>query len=341
MDRSGPNLAPREKTTRADGAVEIAGSDLARVRHSPPTAQRVIHMKLVTFKAGPEQLVGAVEGEDIVVLDIPNMRALFEKGSPVRDVAERLKTTRRFKLKDVALQAPIIPKKFYHTAGNYAEHAQEGDRSNWVAAIKPWIVFFQNVDAIIGPEASVIYPEHLTKELDYEIELSIVIGKAGKHISEADAADYIGGYIIFNDITARDIQRREMESANFSFSKSIDTLCPIGPWIVTSDEIPDPYNLAIELRVNGEKRQISNTSHMSVTLPQLISKFSPTGFSAGDILTTGTVSGVAAFSANPQAWYLKPGDVIEAEIEKIGMLRNRVISWNDAYGVAPPPFQKF
>jgi 2-keto-4-pentenoate hydratase/2-oxohepta-3-ene-1,7-dioic acid hydratase in catechol pathway len=171
--------------------------------------------------------------------------------------------------------------------------------------------------------------------------LSIVIGKAGKHISEADAKDYIGGYVIFNDITARDIQRREMESANFSFSKSIDTFCPLGPWIVTPDEIPDPYNLAIELRVNGEKRQISNTSHMSVTLPQLISKFSPTGFSAGDILTTGTVSGVAAFSANPQAWYLKPGDVIEAEIERIGVLRNKVISWKEAYGVPAPAFQKF
>ena len=298
-------------------------------------------MKLVTFKAGEERLVGTLEGEDIVVLDVPNMRALFEKGSPVQEVAQRLRTNRRFRLKEVALQAPIIPRKFYHTAGNYAEHAQEGDRSNWVAAIKPWIVFFQNVDAIIGPDAPVIYPEHLTKELDYEIELSIVIGKAGKHISEADAKDYIGGYVIFNDITARDIQRREMESANFSFSKSIDTFCPLGPWIVTPDEIPDPYNLAIELRVNGEKRQISNTSHMSVTLPQLISKFSPTGFSAGDILTTGTVSGVAAFSANPQAWYLKPGDVIEAEIERIGVLRNKVISWKEAYGVPAPAFQKF
>jgi 2-keto-4-pentenoate hydratase/2-oxohepta-3-ene-1,7-dioic acid hydratase in catechol pathway len=145
--------------------------------------------------------------------------------------------------------------------------------------------------------------------------------------------------VIFNDITARDIQRREMQSANFSFSKSIDTFCPIGPWIVTADEIPDPYNLRLELRVNGEKRQVSNSSHMSVTLPQLLSKFSPAGFSAGDILTTGTVSGVAAFSADPQAWYLKPGDVIEAEIEKIGVLRNRVVSWEDGHGVPAPAFQ--
>ncbi|MDA9439648.1 fumarylacetoacetate hydrolase [Bradyrhizobium sp. CCBAU 51745] len=298
-------------------------------------------MKLATLKVGQEQLVGALEGDELVVLDVPNMRALFERGAPVQEFAQRAKTTRRFALKDVKLQAPIIPKKIFHTAGNYAEHAHEGDRSNWVAAIKPWIVFFQNVDAIIGPDDPIIYPEHLTKELDYEIELCVVLGRSGKHFSEAEAKDYIGGYVIFNDITARDIQRREMESANFSFSKSIDTFCPFGPWIVTADEIPDPYNLNIELRVNGERRQVSNTSHMSVTLPQLLSKFSPAGFSAGDILTTGTVSGVAAFSANPQAWYLKPGDVIEAEIEKIGMLRNRVISWEEGHGAPAPAFQKF
>ncbi len=298
-------------------------------------------MKLVTFKTKSEQFVGALEGEEIVVLNVPTMRTLFEMGAPVQEVAKRLKTARRVRLADAALQAPIIPKKIFHTAGNYAEHAQEGDRSNWVAAIKPWIVFFQNVDTIIGPDAPIIYPEHLTRELDYELELSIVIAKPGKHFTEAEAKDYIGGYVIFNDITARDIQRREMQSANFSFSKSIDTFCPFGPWIVTADEIPDPYNLNLELRVNGEKRQISNTSHMSVTLPQLLAKFSPAGYSAGDILTTGTVSGVAAFSANPEAWYLKPGDVIEAEIEKIGVLRNRVISWQEGHGVPAPPFQGF
>lgn len=298
-------------------------------------------MKLVTFKAGDEVLVGALEGDEVVVLDVPNMRALFELGAPVQVYAEKRKTARRFKLDDVKLKAPIIPKKIYHSAGNYAEHAQEGDRSNWVAAIKPWIVFYQNVDAIIGPDDAVVYPEHLTKELDYELELCVVIAKAGKFIKEEDAKDYIGGYVIFNDITARDIQRREMQSSNFVFSKSIDTFCPFGPWIVTADEIPDPYNLDLLLTVNGEKRQVSNSSHMSVTLPQLISKFSPTGFSAGDILTTGTVSGVAAFSKDPAAWYLKPGDKIEATIEKIGTLRNHVISWKDAYGVEAPEWQGF
>lgn len=298
-------------------------------------------MKLVTFEIGSETLVGALDGEDIVVLDVPDMRSLFELDGPVWVAAERRKTSRRVPLASARLRAPIIPKKIYHSAGNYAEHAQEGDRSNWVAQIKPWIVFFQNVDAIIGPEDPIIYPQHLTKELDYELELCCVISKSGKFIAEKDAEEYIGGYVIFNDITARDIQRREMQSSNFVFSKSIDTFCPFGPWIVTADEIPNPYDLALELRVNGEKRQISNSSHMSVTLPQLISKFSPTGFSAGDILTTGTVSGVAAFSKDPQAWYLKPGDVIEAEIEKIGVLRNRVISWKDGHGVEAPEFVGF
>lgn len=298
-------------------------------------------MKLVTFAAEGKQMVGALEGDDIVVIDIPDMRSLFELGTPVNEYAEKLKTSKRYPLASVKLKAPIIPKKFFHTAGNYAEHAQEGDRADWCSPIKPWIVFFQNVDAIIGPDDPVIYPEHLTKKLDYELELSVVIAKSGKHFSEAEAKDYIGGYVIFNDITARDIQRREMESANFSFSKAIDSFCPLGPWIVTADEIPDPYNLALELRVNGEKRQVSNSSHMSVTLPQLIAKFSPAGYSAGDVISTGTVSGVAAFSADPAAWFLKPGDVIEAQIEKIGVLRNRVISWKDAYGVDAPEFVGF
>lgn len=298
-------------------------------------------MKLVTFSKDGRRLVGIVEGDEVAVVNVPDMRSLFALGGQVSAEAAKLKTRERFPLAAVKLEAPIIPKKIFHTAGNYAEHAQEGDRANWVAAIKPWIVFFQNPDAIIGPDAPIIYPEHLTKELDYELEFAVIIGKPGKHLSVEEAQDYIAGYIIFNDITARDIQRREMQSSNFVFSKSIDTFCPFGPWIVTADEIPDPYNLDLELTVNGEKRQVSNTSHMSVTLPQIISKFSPAGYSAGDIVTTGTVSGVAAFSANPQAWYLKPGDLIEAKIEKIGVLRNRVIGWKEAYGVDAPAWQGF
>ena len=237
---------------------------------------------------------------------------------------------------DVQLKAPIIPKKFFHTAGNFREHHEEATKAGFSHPVMPWIVFFQNTDAIIGHGAPVIYPEHLTEELDYELELAVVLKKAGKHFTAEEAPDYIGGYVIFNDVTARDIQRREMKSGVFSFCKGIDTFCPLGPWIVTADEIPDPHNLAMELRVNGEPRQRSHSSKMSVTIPEILAHYSPMGYSAGDVVSTGTVSGVAAFSGDPKAWYLKPGDVMECEIEKIGVLRNPVISWEQAYGRPAP-----
>jgi 2-keto-4-pentenoate hydratase/2-oxohepta-3-ene-1,7-dioic acid hydratase in catechol pathway len=239
----------------------------------------------------------------------------------------------------VKLKAPIIPRKFFHTAGNFREHHEEAVKAGFSHPVMPWIVFFQNVDAIIGPDEPVVYPEHLTQELDYELELAVVVKRSGKHFTAAEARDYIGGYVIFNDVTARDIQRREMKSGVFSFCKGIDTFCPLGPWIVTADEIPDPHHLAMELRVNGERRQTSHSSKMSVKIPEILAHYSPMGYSAGDVVSTGTVSGVAAFSGDPKAWYLKPGDVMECEIEKIGVLRNPVISWEQAHG-APPPAMK-
>ncbi len=236
---------------------------------------------------------------------------------------------------DVKVKAPILPKKFFHTAGNFREHHEEATKAGFSHPVMPWIVFFQNVDAIIGHEEAVVYPEQLTQELDYELELAVVLKKAGKYFTPEEASSYVGGYVIFNDITARDIQRREMKSGVFSFCKGIDTFCPLGPWIVTADEISDPHNLAMELRVNGEPRQRSHSSKMSVKIPEILSHYSPMGYSAGDVVSTGTVSGVAAFSGDPKAWYLKVGDVMECEIEKIGVLRNRVISWEEAYGRKP------
>jgi 2-keto-4-pentenoate hydratase/2-oxohepta-3-ene-1,7-dioic acid hydratase in catechol pathway len=233
----------------------------------------------------------------------------------------------RYPIDQVKLKAPIKPTKFFHTAGNFREHHEEASRSGFSHPVLPWIVFFQNVDAIIGHGEPVIYPQHLTSELDYELELAVVLKKAGKHFDAREAARYIGGFLIFNDITARDIQRQEMKSGVFSFCKGIDTFCPLGPWIVTADELPDPHNLAMELRVNGEPRQRSHSSKMSVSVPEILAHYSPMGYSAGDVLSTGTVSGVAAFSSDPKAWFLKPGDVMECEIERIGVLRNPVISW--------------
>jgi 2-keto-4-pentenoate hydratase/2-oxohepta-3-ene-1,7-dioic acid hydratase in catechol pathway len=279
-----------------------------------------------------------------------NMRELFEGGDTSLEAAQKALDFALaldgdeagvngepmfYELAALKLKAPIIPKKFFHTAGNFREHHEEATKAGFSHPVMPWIVFFQNVDAIIGHEDAVIYPEHLTQELDYELELAVVLKKSGKHFTPEEAASHVGGYVIFNDITARDIQRREMKSGVFSFCKGIDTFCPLGPWIVTADEIPDAHNLAMELRVNGESRQRSHSSKMSVKIPEILSHYSPMGYSAGDVVSTGTVSGVAAFSGDPKAWYLKPGDVMECEIEKIGVLRNRVISWEEAYGRKP------
>jgi 2-keto-4-pentenoate hydratase/2-oxohepta-3-ene-1,7-dioic acid hydratase in catechol pathway len=283
-------------------------------------------MKLVTYDGGK---VGRVDGEEILRLDVPDMRTYFERGG-AEDTGERTS------LADADLQAPIVPKKFFHTAGNFREHEEESKRVNWSHAIAPWIVFFQNVDAIVGPDEPVVYPEHLTDELDYELELAVVISKPGKWFSAEEAMDHVGGYVIFNDITARDIQRREMDSGVFSFCKAIDTFCPLGPWIVTPDEIPDAHDLAMELRVNGEVRQTSHSGRMSVRIPEILEHYAPLGYSAGDVVSTGTVSGVAGFSDEAASLYLKPGDVMEAEIERIGVLRNPVISWQEAHGEPAP-----
>ncbi|QBI20389.1 fumarylacetoacetate hydrolase family protein [Egibacter rhizosphaerae] len=292
-------------------------------------------MKLVTYRdAAGTARPGVVRGEGIVPLDYPDMRAVFEDYD--RAIASAKAARGDGTALDAAdLEAPIVPKKFFHTAGNFREHEEESQKADWSHEIAPWIVFFQNTDAIIGPDDPIVYPPHLTSELDYELELCVVIKKAGKHFDADAARDYIGGYVLFNDITARDIQRNEMRSGVFSFCKAIDTFCPVGPWIVTPDEVGDPHDLRMELRVNGEPRQQSHSSNMWVSVPQIIAHYSALGYSAGDILSTGTVSGVAAFSDDPQANYLKPGDVVECDIERVGILRNQVIGWEDAYS-APP-----
>ncbi|HEX6700782.1 MAG TPA: fumarylacetoacetate hydrolase family protein [Gaiellaceae bacterium] len=274
--------------------------------------------------------VGRVVDDVVHELAISSMREYFETGETARE------TGSTFPLAEVRLHPPIIPKKFFHTAGNFREHEEESKRVAWSHEIAPWIVFFQNVDAIVGPDEPVVYPEHLTDELDYELELAVVVKKAGKWFSPEEAMDYVGGYVIFNDITARDIQRREMRSGVFSFCKAIDSFCPLGPWIVTADEIPDPHDLAMELRVNGEVRQTSHSGRMSTTIPEILSHYSALGYSAGDVLSTGTVSGVAGFSEDAASLYLRPGDVMEAEIERIGVLRNPVVSWQEAHGRPAP-----
>ena len=282
-------------------------------------------MKLITFNDGR---VGRLDGDTVVELDVPSTREYFERGGAGE-------TGRTFALADVKLRAPIVPKKFFHTAGNFTDHHRELQAVDWSHPVHKGIVFFQNVDAIVGPDEPVVYPEGLTRELDYELELAIVIGKSGKFFGPDEAPDYIAGFTVFNDITARDIQRREMQSGVFSFSKAIDTFCPIGPWIVTADEIADPQALDMQLRVNGQKRQSGNTAQMVISIPHLVAYHSAQGYSAGDIVTTGTISGVAAVQENPFDFYLRPGDVMEAEIEGIGVLRNPVVPWSAAHDTPP------
>ena len=296
-------------------------------------------MKLVTFEAADGvRRPGVIDGDQVAPIELPDLRALFEAGI---DPADAPLSKGRHDLAHVRLHAPIIPKKFFHTSGNFREHEDESKVVGWTHEIAPWIVFFQNVDAIIGPDEPIIYPEHLTDELDHELELAVIIGRAGKHFDVDEAGAYIAGYTIFNDITARDIQRREMRSGVFSYCKAIDTFCPVGPWIVTPDEVGNPHNLEMRLRVNGELRQESNTSHMSVTIPQILAHYSALGYSPGDIVSTGTVSGVAGFRENAAEMYLRPGDVVECEIERVGTLSNPVISWEDAYGVPASPLRRW
>jgi 2-keto-4-pentenoate hydratase/2-oxohepta-3-ene-1,7-dioic acid hydratase in catechol pathway len=292
-------------------------------------------VKLVTFDAGRVGYVD-VDADDeqstVVELDVGSTREFFERGGVGAGIPE---TGERLALADVRLRAPIVPKKFFHTAGNFAAHHEELRAVDWSHPVHKGIVFFQNVDAIIGPDDSIVYPEGLTKELDYELELAVVIGRSGKFFGPDEASSYIAGYTVFNDITARDIQRREMESGVFSFSKAIDTFCPIGPWIVTADEIDDPQSLGMELRVNGEVRQAGNTSDVLITLPHLVAYHSPQGYAAGDLITTGTISGVAAIQPNPFDFYLQPGDVVEAYVEGVGTLRNEVVPWSAAHDGPP------
>jgi 2-keto-4-pentenoate hydratase/2-oxohepta-3-ene-1,7-dioic acid hydratase in catechol pathway len=299
-------------------------------------------MKLVTFTDpdGATRCGALSDGRITVIEQFPTMRALFESGENPAEVAAGA-AGEEVAVADVRLRPPIIPKKFFHTSGNYREHEEESKVVGWSHEIAPWIVFFQNVDAIIGPGDPIVYPSHLTNELDYELELAIVIARAGRHFDVGEAEQFIGGYLIFNDITARDIQRREMRSGVFSFCKAIDTFCPLGPWIVTPDQIPDPYRLDMELRVNGQQRQKSVSGNMSLTIPQVIAHYSALDYSAGDVLSLGTVSGVAGFREDAHDFYLQPGDVVECEIEKIGVLSNPVISWEEAHGVPAPPLERW
>ena len=225
---------------------------------------------------------------------------------------------------NIEFMAPIPrPRKNIVCLGlNYADHVAEGNKSRSLTRSLPEhpIFFTKPPTAVNGPFDDIVYPK-ATERLDYEVELALIIGKEGKYIPEEAVYDHIVGYTVFNDVSARDLQRRHSQ---WYKGKSCDTFAPMGPYLVTHDEIGDPMNLGVRLDVNGETRQESNTSNMIFDIKKIVSTLS-TGITleVGDIIATGTPSGVG--SSHPLG-LLKVGDVVETWVEKIGSMRNQVVS---------------
>lgn len=222
------------------------------------------------------------------------------------------------------LLAPIprSRKNIFGIGLNYTEHVAESARALDTSASLPDkpVVFSKPPTAIIGPNAPIRHDRRMTQQLDWEVELAVIIGKTASHVSEAAALDHVFGYSVMLDVSARDNRR----AGQWIFSKGMDSYAPFGPAIVTADEIEDPHNLELWLTKNGEEKQRSNTKFMLFNIPQLIADLS-TGFTLepGDIIATGTPAGVGA-GRDPQEW-MWPGDVIEYGVESIGVMRNPVI----------------
>lgn len=232
-------------------------------------------------------------------------------------LAEELRDTETLRpLSSVKLNPPVVaPGKILAVGLNYAAHAAEQN----VASPDFPLIFSKCVTALAGPGDPIVLPR-ISEMIDYEAELAVVIGKQAKSVAADQAMDYVAGYTIMNDVTARDLQKRERQWVR---GKGLDTFAPCGPWLVTGDEISDPHSLAIELKVNGEVRQQSNTNDLIFRIPQLIEFISQDlTLKPGDIITTGTPSGVGVFMKPPV--FLKAGDEIEIEIDRIGLLRNTV-----------------
>ena len=220
------------------------------------------------------------------------------------------------KLSDVKILAPIPnPPKVICLAFNYVDHARE---QNLTPPNDPAIVLIPRT-TLNGTNSEIICP-NFVKQLDYEIELAIIIAKNCKNVDEKDAMSMIFGYMVFNDVSARDIQAQDKQ---FGRAKGFDTFAPCGPWITTADEISNPQNLKMTTKVNGVIRQNSNTANMFIKIPSIVSKLSKVmTLEAGDIISTGTPAGVML--NKPDAVFLKDNDRIEMEIENIGKLQNTV-----------------
>jgi 2-keto-4-pentenoate hydratase/2-oxohepta-3-ene-1,7-dioic acid hydratase in catechol pathway len=281
-------------------------------------------MKLATFTHAGSTRIGAVDGDAIVDLgaaapSLPrDMLGFLEAGPEALAAAQSaIAAGPRLALASVRLEAPIArPPKFLAVGLNYADHVAESG----LEKPKHPTIFNKQSTCVIGPRDAIHLPR-ASHVLDYEGELGFVIGRRCRHVSRDDAPDVIAGYLVVNDVTVRDWQLR---TPTWTMGKSFDTHGPIGPWIVTSDELADPHRLSLRTWVNGELRQDSNTKELIFDCFSLVEHFS-TAFTLepGDVVATGTPSGVGISRKPPLL--LEAGDVVRIEIEGIGRIENPVI----------------
>jgi 2-keto-4-pentenoate hydratase/2-oxohepta-3-ene-1,7-dioic acid hydratase in catechol pathway len=280
--------------------------------------------------------VGAVVSKTVVLPALAGhwpfaeetLLSVIERGpeglSVLRDLVEGAPPYARLPLAGVEILAPIPrPRRNIMCLGwNYLDHARESARA-FERAMAPHsdpVVFTKAVTTVNGPYADIPYDDQVSTQLDWEVELGVILGSGGRKIPRQDALGHVFGYTVINDISARDLQRRHKQ---FFLGKSLDGSCPMGPWIVTADEIPDPQRLGIRSRVNGVLKQDANTADQIFDVATTLSVLSRgMGLEPGDVIATGTPSGVG-FARNPPE-FLTPGDVVECEVERIGRLRNRV-----------------
>jgi 2-keto-4-pentenoate hydratase/2-oxohepta-3-ene-1,7-dioic acid hydratase in catechol pathway len=275
-------------------------------------------MKLVSFVADGRDYFGAVSGDGVVTLNDkigrPNLRAALAAGAmeAMRKAAES-KPDR--KLGEIAF-LPVIPhpEKILCAGVNYRAHAAEVGRE----LPKQPSLFIRFTDTLVGHDGEMIRP-NVSDNFDYEGELTVVIGKAGRHIKAEHALDHVAGYTCFVDGSVRDFQKFSVTSG-----KNFPSTGPLGPWLVTSDEIPDPSKLTLTTRLNGQQVQHATTDQLIYSIPQIIAFCSDfTALAPGDIIATGTPEGVG-HSRKPPLW-MKPGDALEVEISGIGVLRARIV----------------
>jgi acylpyruvate hydrolase len=301
------------------GAVDNSGRiiDLHRAYAS--------YLQKVESNPAGDQLAAIVLGRDMVEFLKRGDNALDAARKALAHVSQsNVNGKIVFDRQQIRLKSPVPRPGALVSAGkNFSDHVAEMASKKGPTAP---VAFLKLPGSVIGPEDDIPHPPEV-KNLDYEVELAIVIGKPCVDVSKEEALNYVAGYSAFNDISGRDVIRGENKTGIHLMGKSFPGFAPMGPYLVTADEIPDPQNLKLWLRVNGETRQDSNLSYMIFNIRDMIAYWSQMGLNPGDVLTTGTPRGVAAGRKPDQPpWWLKPGDVVEAEVEKIGLLRNRIVA---------------